>query len=226
MWGYCADSGPKNFDGLFERTTEQNDTVVFSCNRLNSATEESLFLRDPVDAGQFCGVMKLASTFFYSLSKMRWCLGSRGWCIRRMNREDMEKRRELLLLRLTRWCGDYWMECTRCVRQHDAAIYTPYLDFSCNIHHILTLNVLSELPFTLLICFFPRKILVISIVDEWLIPVIWCLQFFHLFAFVWWNLRLFLRTRMLASPIWHFTSWRISPWKCFSSPLHPLLAKP
>lgn len=63
-------------------------------------------------------------------------------------------------------------------------------------------------------------------VDQWLLPVIWCLQFFFLFAFVWWNLRRFLRTRMLASPIWHFTSWRISPWKCFSSPLHPLLEKP
>lgn len=38
--------------------------MVFPCNRLNSATEESLFLRDPVDTGQCCGVMKLPSTFF------------------------------------------------------------------------------------------------------------------------------------------------------------------
>ena len=108
-------------------------------------------------------------TFFYSLSKMRWWLGSRGWCIRRMNREDTEKRRELLLLRLTRWCGDYWMECTRCVRQQDAAIYTPYLDFKCL--EWAAIHVMKFVSFN-------EKILVISILDQWLIPVIWCLQFF------------------------------------------------
>ena len=94
------------------------------------------------------------------------------------------------------------------------------------IHHILTLNVLSELPFTLLVCFFPWKNISDLHGRPMTTPSYLMSSVFFLFAFVWWNLRRFLRTRMLASPIWHFTSWRISPWKCFSSPLHPLLEKP